>query len=143
MDESKMPIHEGALLRARLHLRSGRRRLREGKLRAGVETIFDALYSAMRAYVLTPVNRNKFEGVDISSEQSLYEVLVGAGVLDGRFDFKRLEKMVEDALNEEIPVYDYGYDPAWLISGVESVMAQLGCLPFDESTLPAEDPATF
>ena len=143
MDESKMSIHEGALLRARLHLRSGKRRLREGKLRAGVETIFDALYAAMRAYVMTPANRNRFEGVDINSEQALYEALVGAGVLDGLFDFRKFEKMVEDAVNEEVPVYDHVYDPAWLISGVESVLTQLGCLPFDESTLSVEDPATF
>jgi hypothetical protein len=143
MDEAKMPVHEGALLRARLHLRSGRRRLREGKLRAGVETIFDALYSAMRYYALTPMNRHGFEGVDISSEQALYDALVGAGMLDGRFDFMRFKKTIEQALNEEVPVYDHEYDPIWLISGVESVMTQLGFLPFDESTLPKENPAVF
>lgn len=143
MDESKMPKHESALLRARLHLRSGRRRLLEGKLRSGVETIYDALYSAMLALVLAPVNHHSFKGVDISSEQALYDALVVAGVLDGRFDFTRFKEMVEQALNEEVPVYDHDYDPAWLISGAESVMTQLGWLPFDESTLPNEDPATF
>jgi hypothetical protein len=143
MDESKMPVHEAELLRARLHLRSGRRRLGEGKLRAGVETMYDALYSAMRAYVLNPTNRHRFEGVDISNEQALYEALVGAGALDGRFEFMKFKEMVEKAVNEKVPVYDHGYDPAWLISGVETAMTQLGGLPFDESTLTMEDPATF
>jgi hypothetical protein len=143
MDESKMPIHEAELLRARLHLRSGRRRLSEGKLRSGVETVYDALYSAMRAYALDPANRHRFEGVDIGSEQELHEALVGAGVLDGRFEFLRFKEMVERAVNEEVPVYDHEYDPVGLISGAESVMTQLGALPFDESTLPEEDPKSF
>ena len=143
MDESGMPIHEAALLRARLHLRSGRRRLCEGKLRSGVETLYDALYSAMRAYVLAPEEQHRFEGVDISSEQALYDALVGAGILNGRFDFLRFKEMIDQALNEEVPVYDHEYDPAWLISGIESIMTLLGFLPFDESTLPKEDLGTF
>ena len=139
MDESKMSVHEADLLRARLHLRSGRRRLSEGKLRSGVETVFDALHAAMRACALAPANRSRFEGADLGDAQLLYEDLVGAGVLDGRFEFLRLQEMADKALDEGLPVYDH----AWLLSGIESVMTQLGVLPFDESTLPKEDPGTF
>ncbi len=143
IDESKMEIHEADLFRARLHLRSGRRRLSEGKLRSGVETVYDALYSAMRAYVLSPANRQRFENIDIGSEQVLHDALVRAGVLDGRFEFLRFKEMVEEAVNEELPVYDHEYDPAWMISGVESIMIQLGALPFDETSLPKERPGDF
>jgi len=143
MDESKMTRSEADLLRARLHLRSGKRRLLEGKLRSGVETVYDALYSAMRAYVLSPANHHRFEYVDIGSEQELHAALVGAGVLDNRFEFLRFRELVEEALNEGLPVYDHEYDTTWLITGVESIMAQLGVLPFDEASLPKEDPEIF
>ena len=143
MDESKMTRSEADLLRARLHLRSGKRRLSEGKLRSGVETVYDALYSAMRAYALNPANLHRFEDVDIGAEQELHDALVGAGVLDGRFEFLRFKKMVERAVNEELPVYDHEYDTVWLIRGVESIMTQLGVLPFNETSLPKEEPGTF
>ena len=143
MDESAMPAHEAALLRARLHLQSGRRRLREGKLRAGVATIYDALYSAMQAYALGPANRQRFDGADRLEAGDLYKTLVRAGALDGGFDFARLEALVVDAADGGVPEYDHEYDSAWMVDGVESVMARLGALPFDESTLPPEPPGTF
>ena len=143
MDETAMPEHEAALLRARLHLQSGRRRLRQGKLRAGIATMYDALYSAMRAYALDPANRQSLGGADRLEAAELYEALARAGAVDGVFDFAKLESLAEDAAAYAVPVYDLGYNPAWLIEGVESVMTQLGALPFDEATLPDELPGTF
>lgn len=143
MDESKLTKNEADLLRARLHLRSGKRRLSEGKLRSGVATVFDALYSAMRAYVTAPANRSRFEGVDLGEAQGLYDALVGADVLDGRFEFSRFMEMLEKAVDDILPEFDSGYDSAWIIDGIKPVMTQLGILPFDESTLPKEDPGAF
>jgi len=143
MDESKMPKNEAELLRARLHLRSGKRRLSEGKLRSGVATVFDALYSAMRAYTMAPANASRFEGVDPGDAQAMYEALVSAGVLDGRFEFARFMEMVEKAVEDILPEYDFGYDPAWIIESIAPVMTQLGALPFDESSLPKEEPGAF
>jgi len=143
MDESKMTKNEADLLRARLHLRSGRRRLSEGKLRSGVATVFDAFYSAMRAYTMAPANHSRFEGVDLGDAQALYDALLGAGVLDGRFEFARFMEMVEKAADDILPEYDFGYDPAWIIDGITPVMTQLGTLPFDESSLPREGPGDF
>ena len=143
MDESALPPHEGALLRARLHLQSGRRRLREGKLRSGVLTVYDALYSAMRACALSPASGHGFADADNSGPQELYETLARAGVVDGRFEFARLEELAEKAMRDEVPVYDFGYDPAWLLEGVEKVMTELGALPFDEAGLLEEPPGTF
>ncbi len=143
MDESKLTKNEADLLRARLHLRSGKRRLSEGKLRSGVATMFDALYSAMRAYVMAPANHSRFEGVGLGDAQALYEALLGAGVLDGRFEFTRFMEMVEKAVDDILPEYESGYDSAWIIDGIKPVMTQLGVLPFDESTLPKEEPGAF
>jgi hypothetical protein len=60
-------------------------------------------------------------------------------VLDGAFDFKAFDRLTEKTLNEEIPWFDYRE----LLAGIESVMIQLGVMPFDEASLPPEDPKTF
>jgi hypothetical protein len=69
----------------------------------------------------------------------LYAVLVRSGVLDGSFDFEAFDQLTEKALYQEL----VGYDTRDLLVGVESVMTQLGVLPFDEAGLPPEDPGTF
>jgi len=133
---------EGALLRARLHIRAGRRRLRQGKIASGIVTLYDALLFAMEWYFFPPEQRKKLdikEGEDLSNDRTLYTVLVRSGVLDGRFDYKGFDKVVEEEASEEMPGYDY----AWILQGVESVMTQLGVMPFDENQLPPEDPSTY
>jgi hypothetical protein len=69
----------------------------------------------------------------------LYAVLVRSGVLDGSFDFEAFDRLTEQALQQEL----VGYDTRDLLAGIESVMTQLGVLPFDEAGLPPEDPSTF
>jgi hypothetical protein len=78
-------------------------------------------------------------GENLHHEEELYAVLVRSGVLDGKFDFTAFDLLTEKALNEEMPGYDYHS----LLAGIESVMTQLGVMPFDESSLPPEDPSTF
>jgi hypothetical protein len=93
-------------------------------------------------YIFPPERRKKLdikEGEDLNNDQTLYAVLVRSGVLDGRFDYKAFDKVVEEEASEEMPGYDY----AWILQGVESVMTQLGVMPFDETQLPPEDPATY
>ena len=143
MDEQKLGPREGPFLRARLHIRGGRRRLREGKIAAGIVTLYDALLAAMDSYVAslnvrgTGLDTRGSE--DIRNEKVLYNALVRSGVLDGRFDFEAFDRLVERALAEEMPGYDYRD----VLAGVESLMVQLGVMPFDESSLPPEDPKTF
>ena len=76
---------------------------------------------------------------DLKDERVLYAVLIRSGVLDGKFDYAAFYKLVERALEEEMPGYDY-HD---VLAGIESVMTQLGVMPFDEALLPPEDPKTF
>ena len=142
MNEKDLGPVEGPFLRARLHIRGGKRRLREGKISAGIVTLYDALEGAMRSFAADPKRSTRLEvrkGEDLNRDGTLYAVLVRSGVLDGAFDFIAFDRLVEKALAEEMPGYDY----TGLLAGVESVMTQLGVMPFDEASLPPEDPKTF
>ena len=142
MDEKTLGPVEGPRQRARLHIRGGKRRLREGKISAGIVTLYDALEGAMRSYVADPKRAATLEmreGEDLNHEKELYAVLVRSGVIDGEFDFEAFDRLVERALHEEMPAYDYRE----LVAGIEAVMTRLGVMPFDEALLPPEDPSTF
>ncbi len=140
--EDSFKTAEGALLRAKLHIRGGKRRLRQGKISAGILTLYDALCFAMDWYAFPPDRRKKLdirEGEDMKKETTLYEILVRSGVLDGSFNFAELDSLVDYASENEMPDYDYKK----LLQEIESVMTQLGVMPFDEAALPPEDPSTF
>ncbi len=140
--EDSFKTAEGALLRAKLHIRAGKRRLRQGKISAGILTLYDAFCFAMDWYAFPPERRKKLdirEGEDLKKEKTLYEILVRSGVLDGAFDFAAFDKLVEYASDNEMPDYDYKK----LLQEIESIMTQLGVMPFDEASLPPEDPKTF
>ena len=142
MNESALGPSEGPLQRARLHIRGGRRRLRQGKISAGLVTLYDALEGAMNSYLADP--RKGFrvtfvDGEDRNNTVVLYNAFVRSGVLDGALDFPAFDRLVEKALNQEMSDYDYHH----VLKEIESVMTQLGVMPFEESSLPPEDPATF
>ncbi len=140
--DDSFKTEEGARLRARLHIRAGKRRLRQGKISSGIVTLYDALLFAMDSYIMSSERRKKLdirEGEDLKNDKTLYAVLTRSGVLDGKFDYIAFDKVVEGGASEEMPDYDY----AWILEGVESVMTQLDVMPFDEASLPPEDPKTF
>jgi len=142
MNEDELGPVEGPLQRARLHIRGGKRRLRQGKIAAGIVTLYDALSSAMQWYLALPARRLKLvagRDEDLLHDRTAYAVLVRSGVLDGRFDFDAFDRLTEHALSNEMP----GYDHRELLEGFEAVMTRLGVMPFDEADLPPEDPATF
>jgi len=142
MDEETLGPVEGPLQRARLHIRGGKRRLRQGKISAGIATLYDALNAAMQWYIAAPERKARLEirkGENLNDDSVVYRVLVRAGVLDGSFDFEAFDRLTEKALYREMPDYDYRE----LFMSFEHVMAQLGVMPLDESQLPPEDPATF
>ncbi len=142
MEEKKLGPVEGPLQRARLHIRGGKRRLRQGKTAAGIVTLYDALEGAMQSYASEP-GRLALLGLrnvrDLLNDKLIYAALVRAGVIDGAFDFEAFDRLTERALHEELPGYDY----TELLAGIEAVMTQLGVMPFDETLLPPEDPSTF
>ncbi len=142
MDESAMPRELAALLRARLHLRGGRRRLGEGKHAAGVAALYDSLCSGMRWAILTAPEASlpglKAE-IDCRGDREMFLALARAGVLDQAMEFERMDALLDQLLNGLNPAFDrHG-----LLTHIEHWLHQLGVLPFDETTLPAEDPNTY
>jgi len=141
MDEYALGPVEGPLMRAKLHIRGGRRRLRQGKISLGIITFYDAMISAMQWYISDPSHKKMFKvnnNEDTNDDRIVYKILTRSGVLDGSFDYDAFNELAEKALYQDMSAYDY----TGLLKGIESVMTQLGVMPFDESALPPEDPKT-
>lgn len=142
MDADALGPEKAPLMRARLHIRGGKRRLRQGKISAGIVTLHDALSAAMDWYLASPDRRDKLKigrDDDMKDDKVVFHVLKLSGVLDGAFDYEGFDGLVEKALDQEMTDYDYSE----ALKGIESVMTQLGVMPFDENGLPPEDPSTF
>jgi hypothetical protein len=141
IDERALGPEIGPLLRARLHIRGGKRRLRQGKISLGIITLADALSSALEWYLASgerTANLSIYEGEDLRDDYTAYKVLVRSNVLDGSFDFKAFDRLLERALYEELSL-----DPKPIVEGIDSIMTQLGVMPFDEGELPPEDPSAI
>ncbi|MCX8031018.1 MAG: hypothetical protein N3A59_05510 [Thermodesulfovibrionales bacterium] len=142
MIERAMGDEEGPFLRAKLHIRSGKRRLREGKISAGLLTLYDALSAALEWYVASE-NRRKSLNIqkneNLNNERDILSILVRSKIIDGKFDYDSFDKLIDRAINEDILDFDYSE----LLLQYESLMKQLGIMPFDESELPKERPDTF
>ena len=133
---------EGALLRARLHIRGGKRRLRQGKISAGIVTLYDALLFALQWYIASPERRKALpvrEEDDLSDDRNIFAIIKRSNVIAADFDYDAFDALVDKASIEEMPSYDY-YE---ILRDFEAFMTQLGVMPFDEAGLPPEDPATF
>jgi len=95
----------------------------------------------MQWYIAKPEHAMNFrflEGEDVRNDAVVYKALTRSGVLDGTFDYDAFNELSEKALSQEMSDYDY----SGLLSGIESMMTQLGVMPFDEKGLPPEDPKT-
>ncbi len=142
MDEAALGPVEGPLMRAKLHIRGGKRRLRQGKISYGIITLYDALVSAMQWYVASP-ERTKNLGIDeddnMNDDKTIFNMLSRSGVVDGSFDYEAFDRLVENALNDSMSGFDYKE----MLESYEIVMTQLGVMPFEENELPPEDPSTF
>ena len=107
MDADALGRKNAALQRARLHVRGGRRRLRQGKISAGLVTLYDALDHALEWYAMAP---GKLEEIGLErrrhDSRALFAALSAAGILDGGFDYDGFDALVERALGEELPGCD-------------------------------------
>ena len=144
MDESRMSHEDAALLRAKLHVRCGRRRLfEEGKLPEAITTLYDAIHAAMRWYavVTDDVHQEIHKRGDeiYEDDQRLQSLLAEKGAWDDSLDFTSLERLVSAALEHNVP--DFDRQQFW--EQVENVLTKLGVMPFDEAELPPEDPNTL
>jgi len=141
MDESALGPIEALLMRSRLHVRCGRRRLREGKVSLGIVTLEDAISSGMQWYLArqeAEEGPNMQEGESAHDDRTMHTLLTRSGVLDGSFDYDSFNGLLEKALADELQSFDYRDT----LQSIETLLHQLGILPFDESELPPEDPST-
>ncbi len=136
MDFTALSPEDVAFHRARLHVRSGRRLAGQGDIAAGLVTLFDALYHALKWYYLTALDHGlNAESVDNLDDAALYTLLVRAGVIRSQFDYSTFCIIVDAVLDSEPPSLDFSE----FFKGYDEVMTQLGIMPFDESLLPPEN----
>lgn len=103
----------------------------------GLITLYDALISAMEWYFALPERRKTLairKDDDVRDDRVMYRILTESAVLDGRFDYGAFDALVTEALQHEMPSLEHGR----ILSDVESVMTQLGVMPFDEKALPVQ-----
>ena len=142
MDESALGPELGPLQREKLHMRGARRRLRQGKISAGIVTLYDALSAAMAWYIASPERKKRLkvlQGEDLTDDKAVFSILRRTGVLSSSFDYELFDRLVDVAASQELPGFDYDE----VLRGIESVITQLGVMPFDEAELPPEDPSTY
>lgn len=141
MDETKMTKEEALLLRCKLHWRCGVRRVRENKSAAGLATVYDAMLSAMRWYILTKLERELGGNGDekLENERFVFSLLRRVGLIDEILNLQFIVETVDRALMEE----DVREDQQKVLMLITRLLTKIGILPFDESQLPPENPSTF
>jgi len=80
------------------------------------------------------------EGENTADDRQLFRILRRGGYIDTHFDYDAFTDFVYRALEKDLP-RSFPFEP--LLRDIEMLMAQLGVMPFDESSLPPEDPRTF
>jgi len=143
MDDDELGPVQGPLMRACLHVRGGKRRLRQGKDADGIAALYDAFVSAMEYYIADPAHQAELvilPGDNRHDDKNLFEILVRSSVIGEAFDFDSFAGLADQAL--EGTLQD---GQAWddLLAALDDVFAELGVMPFDEKDLPPEDPNTF
>ena len=137
IEEDKLGPVQSLLMRARLHIRGGRLRLRQKQISLGIITLYDALCIALQWYISVPENNHNLGIIPdeiIKDEKAIISVLVTAGVLDGKFSYDEFNDLVCRALKEELSGFNYSE----ILNGIEQVMLMLGVMPFDENQLPVD-----
>lgn len=139
MDPGKMSRAEAARLRARLHWRGGCRRLRQGKTRLGIATLYDALLAGLRWYLLAnPAAAAGHQEEDLENDEYLFRQAERAGLPAAARDLSRLQGLLDQTLHNGLPCPDQ----EWFVDRVAELLTRITILPFAEASLPPEDPDT-
>jgi hypothetical protein len=132
MDATKMTEVDAALMRARLHLRGGKRRLQKGLSAAGIAALYDSVLFGMRYYIAKHKRCASFvENIDLWDAPDLFHALTRAGIFDDPLSFNRFSLNVERALWQE----SFSGDTNATLAEVEAMLEKLGVMPFNEDTL--------
>lgn len=147
MDPDRMESAEAVFLRAKIHVRGGKRRISENKIPAGIASLHDAFLSAMQRFFLAPDLKKKLLTVknfdiDLYDEEILFLILKKSGIINDSFtetDFIYLCAVLDEALTSNLN----SFDQEKYYTLFDNVMEQLGILPYSENELPPEDPSTY
>ena len=137
MDATKMTEEQASLMRARLHLRGGTRRLEEGLSAAGIVALYDALLFGMRYFIARThhsLHIDLTNNEDLWDHAALYHTLTKAGVFEDPYAFNHLSLTVEQALWQE----SFSFDADAVLAEVEEMLTRLGVIPFNENFLMRE-----
>ncbi|MHA1983376.1 MAG: hypothetical protein ACW967_03400 [Candidatus Hodarchaeales archaeon] len=143
MDEDEMSLEEGYLLRSKLHIRCGIRRLNEKKYSAGLATLYDALIAGVRWFVSSPQRAKKYDLIpkeDLYNEQILYSIIERMDVISYD-DFKQFHFIMELGLYQDLT--DNDLDVKRIKDQFKNIMTKLEILPFNYNELPPENPDLF
>lgn len=139
MDEKELGLTAAAFQRARLHVRAGRRRMRQGKTAAGIATLYDALSHSMQWAWLSKQEHGQDDSPPLPKDRDLFSLLVAEGTIDSSLNFEKIFNLLKFTLDNSLPEGDYSD----IIQDMETIMTRLKILPFDENSLPPEDPETY
>lgn len=146
MDANTMNPPDALLLRSKLHVRGGKRRLSQNKIPAAIASLYDAFLSAMQRFFVSSELKKLLKipenEIDLDDEEFLFSVLKESGIIDDTFtkgDFQYLLLILDEALVQKTKSYDYDS----YFGKYDNIMTQLGVLPFSEKELPPEDPLTY
>lgn len=136
MDADRMSPEDALLLRARLHWSSGLARLRDNRIPDGIVTLYDALLSGMRWYILVHLGHELGEGADrkLEDEQYLFFLLRHHGVIDRTSDPGRLRAAADRVLMDQEPEAD----TERIVLDLTQFLTRIEVLPFNEADLPPE-----
>lgn len=146
MNADEMNSADALFLRAKMHVRGGKRRLSQNKIPAAIASLHDAFLSAMQRFFvsseLKKLHKIPENEIDLYDEKILFPVLKESGIIDDTFtkgDFQYLLLIIDEALVQETKNYDHDS----YFGKYDNIMTQLGVLPFSEKELPPEDPLTY
>ena len=140
--EDELSEDEILLLRSKLHIRSGLRRMREEKYSAGIATLYDALVSAMQWYILFYKLKKYPEEFNmlISDDVNLFDYLSRREIIKSSFDFRKFQELMNKGLDISLTKTDINFE---MLDLLEVVLTQLTIIPFNQADLPQENPATY
>ena len=140
--DENLPEIEQYLLRARLHIRGGKIRIKKGEFSAGIAALYDAFIFSLYWYFISDKLLKPFltngDGT-FNDEEVLYAILLSYGKIDGTFDLSRFLKLTVKAIDNELKEFK---DDAFM-EDFDRLMEQLAVLPYNENPLPQEQPITL
>lgn len=142
IDEEKLGPIQGPLMRSRLHIRGGRRRIISGDIANGILALYDALTSAMDFHLAShPELRDRLIGAgeDILADRNIFLAFQKLGIIPGDLEWQELDFAVQMALERNMGDYDWRK----LMGKLEACYIRLEAAPFDEGALPAFKPEPF